>query len=368
MGSITLPSLQQIPLSYASCSIGCGASDTLPRRLEAIGRAGFTAIELSFPDILDYGEQLLGHEIPPDDYIELVSVAREICTHCKANNLTVMMLQPFANFEGWPKGSPERKSAFERAAGWIEIMKAVGTDILQVHTTSFPCSNSLFELISFQVGATDTPANKISTDRSTIVSDLRELGEMLAKHKFRLAYENWCWSTHAPGWKEVWEIVRDVNLPNVGLCLDTFQTAGSEWGDPTSSTGLINSLSPDQLVKKFAASMDELARTVPAEKIYLLQISDAYKVSPPLEDKVGGGLRPRGQWSHDYRPMPYDGGYLPIEDVARAVLKTGFRGWFSMEIFDAGPQGKGKKYEMEPFAKKAMENMQKLLKNCATDI
>jgi sugar phosphate isomerase/epimerase len=62
--------------------------------------------------------------------------------------------------------------------------------------------------------------------------------------------------------------------------------------------------------------------------------------------------------------MPYDGGYLPIEDVARAVLQTGFRGWFSMEIFDAGPQGKGKKYEMEPFAKKAMENMQKFLKNC----
>ncbi|GLI76415.1 hypothetical protein PoHVEF18_004688 [Penicillium ochrochloron] len=345
MGSITPPPLQQIPLSYASCSIGCGPSDTLPRRLEAIGRAGFTAIELSFPDILDYGEHLLGHAIRPNDYNGLTSVAREIRTLCKANGLSVMMLQPFANFEGWPKDSPERKDAFERAAGWIEIMKVVGTDILQV-------------------GATDTPANEISIERSTIVSDLRELGEMLAKHKFRLAYENWCWSTHAPGWKEVWEIVREVNLPNVGLCLDTFQTAGSEWGDPTSSTGLISNVPENELKKKFTASMNELARTVPADKIYLLQISDAYKVSPPLEDKVVDGLRPRGQWSHDYRPMPYDGGYLPIEDIARAVLQTGFRGWFSMEIFDAGPQGKGKKYEMEPFAKKAMENMQKLLKNC----
>lgn len=133
MGSITPQSLQQIPLSYASCSIGCGASDTLPRRLEAIGKAGFTAIELSFPDILDYGEQLLGHEIPPDDYNELASVAREIRTLCKANGLTVMMLQPFANFEGWPKDSPERKDAFERAAGWIEIMRVVETDLLQVH-------------------------------------------------------------------------------------------------------------------------------------------------------------------------------------------------------------------------------------------
>ena len=135
MGSITLSSVQQIPLSYASCSIGCRASDTLPRRLEAIGKAGFSAIELSFPDILEYAEQLLGHEVPPDDYVELAFVAREIRTLCKANNLDVMMLQPFANFEGWPKGSPERKNAFDKAAGWIEIMKVVGTDLLQVYTT-----------------------------------------------------------------------------------------------------------------------------------------------------------------------------------------------------------------------------------------
>lgn len=190
---------------------------------------------------------------------------------------------------------------------------------------------------------------------------------MLAKRKFRLAYENWCWSTHAPGWKEVWEVVQAVDRPNVGLCLDTFQSAGSQWGDPTTASGLMEDVSKDELQKRFDASMCELVKTVPADKIYLLQISDAYKVQPPLEDKVVGGLRPRGRWSHDYRPMPYDGGYLPIEAVARAVLRTGFRGWFSMEIFDAGPQGKGKKYEMEPFAKQAMEHMQKLLKSCATD-
>lgn len=149
--------------------------------------------------------------------------------------------------------------------------------------------------------------------------------------------------------------------------MDTFQTAGSEWGDPTSRSGLIEDVPESELRTRFDASMDELAATVPAEKIFLLQISDAYKVSPPLENKTIGGLRPRGRWSHDYRPMPYDGGYLPIEDVARAVLKTGFRGWFSMEIFDGGPNGRGKKYEMEPFAVQAMESMQKFLKSCATE-
>lgn len=161
--------------------------------------------------------------------------------------------------------------------------------------------------------------------------------------------------------------MKAVDRPNCGLCLDTFQTAGSEWGDPTTKSGLIEGVSESELRKRFEASMDELATTVPADKIFLLQISDAYKVEPPLEDKTIGKLRPRGRWSHDYRPMPYDGGYLPIEDVARAVLKTGFRGWFSMEIFDSGPAGKGKTYEMGPFATKAMDSMQKLLRNCATD-
>jgi sugar phosphate isomerase/epimerase len=190
---------------------------------------------------------------------------------------------------------------------------------------------------------------------------------MLSKRKFRLAYENWCWSTHAPDWKSVWEIVQAVDRPNCGLCLDTFQTAGSEWGDPTTFSGLMEDVSESELRKRFDASMDELARTVPPDKIYLLQVSDAYKVSPPLENKTVGGLRAKGRWSHDYRPMPYAGGYLPIEDVARAVLRTGFRGWFSMEIFDSGPQGTGKKYDMGSFANKAMKSMQTFLKNCATD-
>lgn len=183
----------------------------------------------------------------------------------------------------------------------------------------------------------------------------------------RLAYENWCWSTHAPTWKDVWEIVKAIDRPNAGLCLDTFQTSGGEYGDPTTKMGLINHMHPAALNQVFHASLDELARTVPAEKIYLLQISDAYKPPEPLREKTVKGLRPRGRWSHDFRPMPYDGGYLPIEEVAKAVLRTGFRGWFSMEIFDGGPDGKGRDYEMNEYAKKAMDSMQQFLRKCSTD-
>lgn len=137
MAPITYSSVQGIPLAYASCSIGCRPSDTLPRKLEAISKAGFTSIELSFPDIIDHGTHLLGHPIQPDNYTELLSIASEIRKLCDANSLGIMMLQPFANFEGWPKGSPEREDAFSRAKGWIEIMRTLGTDLLQVYLANW---------------------------------------------------------------------------------------------------------------------------------------------------------------------------------------------------------------------------------------
>lgn len=108
---------------------------------------------------------------------------------------------------------------------------------------------------------------------------------------------------------------------------------------------------------------------VPKEKIYLLQVSDAYKPPVPFKDETIGGLRPRGRWSHDFRPYLWNGGYLTPQcvDFARAVLGTGSRCWFSTEVFDGGPDGKGgtKQYEMREFCEAAMESHKKLLDACA---
>ncbi|KAL2410521.1 hypothetical protein ABEF95_003193 [Exophiala dermatitidis] len=335
---------EKIPVCYASCSIGHDDSKhTLPAKLKAIADAGFDAIELSMPDILTYGQQIseTKSEIDPKDYETLQSVGREIRKLCQEHGLKILILQPFANFEGWPKGSDERKDAFERARGWMSIMEAVGTDMLQI-------------------GSSD--AEEISSSFDVMASDLAELADIFAEKGFKIAYENWCWATYAPSWKDVWEIVKRANRPNLGLCLDTFQSAGGEWGNPTTKSGLIESIDKAELDRRWKASCEELSRTVPPEKIFFLQISDAYKVEPPLEDKPDeSGLRPRGQWSHDYRPLPYDGGYLPIEDFTRAVFNTGFRSWVSVEIFDSkGPQKYGD--ELGPFAKKAFSSVQRLFK------
>jgi len=196
------------------------------------------------------------------------------------------------------------------------------------------------------------------------VKDLQEVCDLLAKHNFRLAYENWCWSTHAPDWEDIWDIVQKVDRPNIGLNLDTFQTAGKEWADPTTASGLLDK-PDDQREKDFAASMDKLAKTIPADKIFFLQISDAYKPKEPFDKDVDeSGTRPRSRWSHDFRPLPYQG-YLPVAAVTKAVLKTGFRGWFSYETFDGGPDGKGRDYELDDFATQAMDAQKRLLAECA---
>ena len=123
---------QKIPSCYATCSIGYKDEHSLPAKLKAIEQAGFDAIELSMPDILTYAQEVTGKEVDPKDYTTLVEVSRNIKKLCTEHQLKILMLQPFANFEGWPKGSSERQDAFYRAKGWMSIMVAVGTDMLQV--------------------------------------------------------------------------------------------------------------------------------------------------------------------------------------------------------------------------------------------
>ncbi|KAI9369065.1 xylose isomerase-like protein [Aspergillus egyptiacus] len=345
-----------IPLSYATCSLGTPTTP-LQSKLQALHSASFTGIELSFPDLLSFASAHHNHPIAEDDYPSLRTAASALAALAAQNNLTIMMLQPFSNLEGWPRGSPQREDAFKRARGWISIMEAAGIPMLQV-------------------GSSDTPLEKLSSPaerlRSDIVDDLRELADLLHERGMRLAYENWCWSSHAPTWRDVWEIVSAVGRDNVGLCLDTFQSAGGEWGDPSTVSGLVDNIAPGSKENKaldeaFRRSMDELRCTVPREKIYLLQVSDAYRpVTGPLSKEVDvDGTATRGRWSHDFRPMPYDGGYLPIEEVGRAVLGTGFRGWFSMEIFDGGADGRGREgVDLGEFAGRAGEKMREFIGNC----
>ena len=127
--------ISQIPTSYATCSIG-DSSTPLPDKLRAIAGAGFGGIELAFPDLVAYAGTLHGSEVKPDEYARLCEAGQEVRKLCEDLKLEIMMLQPFSNFEGWKNGTKEREDAMKRAAGWIEVMRAVGTKMLQVRILS----------------------------------------------------------------------------------------------------------------------------------------------------------------------------------------------------------------------------------------
>jgi hypothetical protein len=92
--------------------------------------------------------------------------------------------------------------------------------------------------------------------------------------------------------------------------------------------------------------LERLRKEVDPEKIYLLQISDAYIPPTPLqadEDGEEGGLRAKGKWSHDFRPYPFNGGAFSAQcvEMVKAALRTGCREgtWFSVEVFEGGGRG-----------------------------
>jgi sugar phosphate isomerase/epimerase len=152
--------------------------------------------------------------------------------------------------------------------------------------------------------------------------------------------------------------VKKADRPNLGLCLDTFQSAGGQVGDPSTESGFIETVGKAVLMGRWNASLAELSATVPREKIFILQISDAYRMTHPIE---AGKMRPRCAWSHDYRPLPCGGGYLPVEGFLKAVLDTGFRSWLSVEVFDSTDEGD---QTDEEYAKRAMMSLRKLVDEC----
>lgn len=117
------------------------------------------------PDIFSWGKKTTGKEIDPKDYGLLKQVGMDIRKMCEQHGLHVLMLQPFGNFEGWPKGSEERQEAFERAYGWSSIMEAVGTDMLQVGVPF------MLVVSSSQLNRSEVRTHPISRETSTILRE-----------------------------------------------------------------------------------------------------------------------------------------------------------------------------------------------------
>jgi hypothetical protein len=134
------------------------------------------------------------------------------------------------------------------------------------------------------------------------------------------------------------------NHPNLGLCIDTAQCAlAPAYGfDPTSGNGYTEAA--------FQALIERL-RSLPAEVIFFVEISDVLEPSPPLlggssfdewHRAQGPGYRTGFTWCRCARVIPHIGrgtgkdvqrdidmGAARVAELLKAILETGFTGMSS---------------------------------------
>ncbi|MFL5254713.1 MAG: bifunctional sugar phosphate isomerase/epimerase/4-hydroxyphenylpyruvate dioxygenase family protein [Rhodopila sp.] len=248
-----MPPLAPLPKSIATVSL----SGTLAEKLEAAAAIGFDGVEIFENDLLTY-------ERSPQD----------VRYRAESLGLTITCFQPFRDFEAMPE--PQRSRNLDRAERKLDVMQALGTDLLLV------CSNI-------------NPA--VQNDDSRAAADLAEMAERAAKRGLRVGFEALAWGRHVNRWRHAWKIVQQASHPALGLILDSFHTL---------------------------AVRDDLAglSDVPAEKIFFVQLADAPSLSMDVLS-----------WSRHFRNFPGQG-QLPVAGFVRDVVAAGYRGPLSLEIFN----------------------------------
>ncbi|KAJ3551158.1 hypothetical protein NM688_g4881 [Phlebia brevispora] len=316
--------------AYSTDSAGMHPSHTLPLKLQAIAATGFSQVELAFPDLEAFtAQQFPGYKVL--DHMgnggleELCQAAQQIRMLCDELALQILVIHPFSNFEGYTDAK-KKAQGLQRAAAWFKVMKVLGCTMLQV-------------------GSNDDPFTTDNLDE--ITSDLRTLADEAAAQDppIRIAYEMWAWGAYVNTWEDTWEVCKRVDRPNFGLCLDTFQICARAYVDPANPTA---PLSPSA-TSKLQESLRNLADANLTSKIFYLQLSDGSN-KPDLQDlhqeAHKQGIDVLYAWSNAWRPLPFMdrieardsdakgyGGFLPVMDVIRAVLQTGWKGPWSYEVF-----------------------------------
>jgi 4-hydroxyphenylpyruvate dioxygenase len=213
-------------------------------------------------------------EIFEADLLSFNGSPRDVGQMCRDLGLTICAFQPFRDFEGMPE--PQRSRNFARAERKFDLMKELQTDLMLI------CSNI-------------SPASLGGIDRAAV--DFRELGDLAAKHGMRVGFEALAWGAHVNDYRDAWEIVRRANHPSIGVILDSF-----------------HALAPAFPVSAIAS--------IPADKIFLVQLADAPKLGLDVLS-----------WSRHFRCFPGQGD-LPVAEFMEAVQATGYSGAWSLEIFN----------------------------------
>lgn len=329
--------------AIASMSLGRAWAHELPTKFLAAATAGLPAIEIFYEDLLYLANALPGGATPTNQLV----AAHRIKDLCDSLHLEIMAIGPFSDFEG--RIDPViRAQKLQDLQVWFEVGRILGTDIIQI-----PCTFM---------------TEGVTGDIEVVARDLREIADLGAKENppYKFAYENLCWGTFNDTWEKAWNVVKAVDRENFGMCLDTFNIAGREYGDPASPTGKVENA---EVV--FRESMRRMVREIDVKKVFYVQVVDAERMSRPLDKSHPfhvEGQKPRMNWSRNSRLFICEeerGGYLPVVDVLKAICDEkeglGYKGWISMELFNRSLLEEGEAVPKE-HAERAMESWRRLVK------
>ncbi|WP_343665791.1 bifunctional sugar phosphate isomerase/epimerase/4-hydroxyphenylpyruvate dioxygenase family protein [Paraburkholderia tropica] len=193
--------------------------------------------------------------------------------------LDIVLYQPFRDFEGV---SAERLARnVERVKRKFDVMHELGTDRMLV------CSNVSPDTI---------------TDDALVAEQLGALAKAAGEAGVVTCYEALAWGRHVRTYRHAWQLVNTVNHPNLTLALDSFHTLSL---DDT----------PDAIAQ------------IPGGRIGFVQIADAPKMQMDVLE-----------WSRHYRCFPGQGDFA-LADFTAQVVKSGYTGPLSLEIFNDGFRG-----------------------------
>lgn len=317
--------------AISSMSLGRAfAGHDLMFKLEQAAEAGFEGVEIFYED-LEYeaktadflGIQAASYDDVAPSTESLLVASGKIKTKCDELGLVIIGLQPFLFYEGL-KDREEHKKLIEKMHVWFQIIKILGTDIIQIPT---------------QFRQDDG----VSGDIEVIVSDMVEVADLGLQETppVRFAYENLAWGRFVDTWEKLWKIVNKVDRWNFGMCLDTFNISGRVWADPARQDGTVEG-DADRILDE---SLKAMVKNVDLKKVWYVQVVGAERLSKPLvkgHEWYAADQPSRMSWSRNARLFYGEeekGQYLPIEKVSRALLGPvtegglGFEGWVSMELF-----------------------------------
>lgn len=215
-----------------------------------------------------------GVELFEPDLIANDHSPEEIRALARRLGLSLDLYQPLRDIEGVDEDT--FADNLRRAGATFETAQRLGIDTVLV------CSN---------VATATFDSDEISADQ------LRRLGDLARRYDIKVAFEALAWGRFVDDYRRAWRIVRLADHPNVGTCLDSFHVL-SRGHDPAD------------------------IETIPAEKIFFLQLADA----PALNMDVLS-------WSRHHRLFPGEGTF-DLATFVSHVLATGYDGPLSLEVFN----------------------------------